>query len=159
MKELLFLALLISACAHAQDADTYYKKANEQFNDRMYRNAAESATKAIELNPSSIEYRWFRVQALFTSSAGEKELLTALSDLEVIRQTENSEKLYRSIGKIEYMLAQYYNTDFGNYTEAAKRFELSKSAFQTAKKISGDSKYDYDIRDAETYLNELQAKK
>jgi|GEM_PF-4194634 len=158
-KIFLFIALFAAYLTNAQDAETLYKKANEQFESKLYRKAVETVSQAIELNPTSLEYRWLRVQSLMTSHAGEPEFTKALADLNVIKENENTEKLYRAIGNVENYLASYFDHDVHDFSQAKEHYNLSKSAFQAAKKVSGNNEYDYKIKDADTALNDLQAKK
>ena len=44
---------LLTAVAHAEDAETYFQRGNAYFNQKQYELAIQEYTKAIQLNPNS----------------------------------------------------------------------------------------------------------
>ena len=46
------VAFMISSVAHAEDAETYYNRGVDYYNQKQYESAIQCYTKAIELNPN-----------------------------------------------------------------------------------------------------------
>lgn len=178
---LLSLALLFSLFASAQDYDTYLKSANESLESRSYRKARENATKAIELNPQSLEARWIRTRTLMLSSSSMADFENAIGDLNfMVANGGGTAKVYKTLGLAETELASNIfrfkkakeNKGFSDdnsallkeqkiyFNDAISHYKSAKVAYQKAFEISAEEKENssYRIKEIDNSIVEVETK-
>lgn len=178
-KILLLIVLFICSFVQAQDYNALLEKANSDFEDGMYRNAIENATKAIALNQSSIDARWLRVRASLTSNADDRAFVTAIDDLNfIIANNGATAKVYNALGVAETELGSYIfrfkrakeNTGIsddnspyikeqsGYYNEAIFHYEKAKIAFKKSAEIKPETADDikYKIQDSDRNITKIK---
>lgn len=159
MKKIFLLLLFICSFSNAQTASDYSKLAKADLDSRMYSKAKENATKAIELDPTNIDSRWIRIRASLTSVAKADDYKIAISDLEFLTTAGDvSEKTYKSLGLAYRDYAGILDRQLNDYKTASNFYLKAKEAYQKAKNISGDTDYNYDIKDVSELLNEVKQK-
>jgi tetratricopeptide (TPR) repeat protein len=114
-KLLLLITILFTYSFSAQTADEYFNKAKQQVSKRKYYKAIPNYKKAIELDSTNVDYKWFLSEAILRenirgSHRTEDGVFEALAVLDKMpKKGIASIKIYERIANAnQYVLDDYF---------------------------------------------------
>lgn len=142
-----------------------------------YKKINEFISRAINFNPTNMDYRWIRVRSNMTSSSHKKEFEQAIEDMEFMkangantgRVNQNLGLAYQLLGDLWFRThvpesrsytdddTEYINQVKANYTKALKCYNKANENFQSAADIDNELAEDmrYRIKDVNKKIDVL----